>query len=58
MVKIKKESEIVQVTFNQKQLNLIRKFKGIFGNKETEIVRYIVANWLLENANKIKENQK
>jgi len=30
------------------QLELIRKYKGVFGEKDTEIVRNIVTNWLLE----------
>ena len=44
----KKESIKIQVTFNKKQIELIRTFKGILGQDDAEIVRYIVTNWLLE----------
>lgn len=44
----KKESIKVQPTFNKAQIELIRKFKGILGEDDAEIVRYIVTNWLLQ----------
>jgi len=47
-MRILKESDKIQVTFNQTQLQFIDKFKGIFGDTKAEVVRYIVANWLLE----------
>lgn len=43
------EAEKVQVTFNPSQLELIDKYKGVFGSTRAEIVRHIVANWLYEN---------
>jgi len=45
---ILKDSEKIQVTFNQTQLELLDNFKGIFGDTRAEVVRYIVANWLLD----------
>jgi len=48
----KKDSIKVQTTFNKSQLDLIRKFKGILGEDDAEIVRYIVTNWLLEKRSK------
>ncbi len=52
MVKNKKDSEKLQITFTKGQLELIRKYKGVFGELDTEIVRYIVTNWLLERKGK------
>ena len=49
-MRILKESDKVQVTFNRTQLALIDKHKGLFGDTRAEVVRYIVANWLLERA--------
>lgn len=48
----KKEVIKVQPTFNKKQMELIRQFKGILGEDDAEIVRYIVTNWLLEKSTK------
>lgn len=48
MVRTKKESKKVHSTFNKEQLRLIRSFRGVFGDDDAEIVRYIVTNWLLE----------
>jgi len=51
-----KEYNKIQVTFNRTQLELIDGFKGIFGDTRSEVVRYIVTNWLLEkSAVKIKK---
>ena len=47
-MRILKESDKVQVTFNRTQLALIDEYKGIFGDTRAEVVRYIVTNWLLE----------
>ena len=49
-MRILKDSDKIQVTFNKTQLNLIDKFKGLFGDTRAEVVRYIVANWLLDRA--------
>jgi hypothetical protein len=43
------DAEKIQVTFNTNQIELIDRFRGVFGNTKAEIVRYIVANWLFEN---------
>lgn len=49
MSRVKKESsKKIQTTFNQDQIAMIRKFKGLFGQEDAEIVRYIVINWMLE----------
>jgi len=57
--RILKDSEKIQVTFNQTQLELLDKFKGIFGDTRAEVVRYIVANWLLDKTSidKIKKDE-
>ncbi len=52
MIKNKKDTEKLQITFSRGQLELIRKYKGVFGEKDTEIIRFIVANWLLEREDK------
>ena len=48
MGRARKESNKIQPTFNKEQLRLIRSFRGVFGEDDAEIVRYIVTNWLLE----------
>ena len=48
MVRSKKEPNKIQATFNKEQLKLIRSFRGVFGDGDAEIVRYIVTNWLFE----------
>ncbi len=50
MARVKKDSEKIQVTFNKEQIRLIKKYKGIFGEDDAEIVRHIVTNWLLEKS--------
>lgn len=57
-MRILKESDKIQVTFNQTQLKLVDKFKGIFGDTRAEVVRYIVANWLLERSSFDKPSKK
>jgi len=60
-MRILKDSDKIQVTFNQTQLQFIDEFKGIFGDTRAEVVRYIVANWLLEKAlfeKSFKKNKK
>jgi len=52
MGRSKKQSFKIQTTFNKSQIELIRKFKGILGEDDAEIVRYIVTNWLLEKRGK------
>lgn len=43
-----KEAHKIQVTFNYAQLGMIDEFKGLFGDTRSEVVRHIVANWLLD----------
>jgi len=50
------DAEKIQVTFNTSQIELLDRFKGIFGNTRAEIVRYIVTNWVFEN--EIKKEKK
>ena len=50
MARVKKDSAKIQTTFNKEQIILIRKYRGIFGEDDAEIVRHIVANWLLEKS--------
>lgn len=40
----------VQVSFSDKQMELILKFKGEFGNTDSEVVRGIVIAWLAEKS--------
>ncbi len=40
----------VQVSFTEKQWDLIAKFKGEFGEKDADIVRSIVISWLSEKS--------
>lgn len=40
----------IQVSFSDKQAELISKLKGEFGNTETEVVRGIVIAWLAEKS--------
>lgn len=54
--RLQEEAEKIQVTFNRTQLDLIDKFRGIFGNTRAEIVRSIVANWIFEKNGKKDEN--
>lgn len=51
MSRVKKDSNKIQVTFNKEQIKLIRQHKGIFGEEDAEIVRYIVINWVIEKNN-------
>ena len=53
-----KESDKIQVTFNKVQLKLIDQFKGVLGNTRAEVVRYIVANWLVERSSINKSETK
>ncbi len=53
----RKEVIKVQVTFNKKQIEIIRKYKGIFGESDAEIIRSIVTNWLLEKNIKTDEKK-
>ena len=56
-MRILKESDKIQVTFNKAQLDFIDEFKGLFGDTRAEVVRYIVANWLLEKSTKNTRNR-
>lgn len=48
MSRIKKESNKIQPTFNSTQIDMIRKYKGLFGIEDAEIVRQIVIAWMTE----------
>ncbi len=50
----KKEVVKVQLTLTKKQMEIIRKYKDIFGESDAEIVRAIVVNWLISK----KEGEK
>ncbi len=43
----KKEVVKVQIAFTKKQMEIIRRYKDIFGDSDAEIVRSIVTNWLI-----------
>jgi hypothetical protein len=57
MPRAKKETERVQPTFNKGQIELIRSFRGVLGDTNSEIVRSIVVNWLLKNADLVKNKK-
>ena len=46
--KRKKENPRVQVYLTKEQLKRIKKYDGVLGDTESEIIRTIVANWLVE----------
>ena len=50
--RLQEDAEKIQVTFNKSQLELIDRFRGIFGNTRAEVVRYIVTNWLFDKRDK------
>ena len=43
-------SKRVQVSFNKKQWELIKKLEGEFGTGDAEIVRNIIIAWLAEKS--------
>lgn len=45
-----KEKIRVQVMFTKEQYNLVQKMKGELGLSDSEVVRNIVVNWLLERS--------
>jgi hypothetical protein len=46
----KKESRRIQVVFTQEQYDLLQKLKGEMGSSDSEVVRNIVLNWLMEKS--------
>lgn len=56
----KKEVVKVQLTLTKKQMEIIRKYRDIFGESDAEIVRAIVVNWLIskKEGEKNAENKK
>ena len=46
----------IHVTLYKEQLEEIRKYKGLMGNKDSEIIRTIIVDWLLDR--KFKEDGK
>jgi hypothetical protein len=40
----------IQVSFTERQWELISHFKGEFGNTDSEIIRGIVLSWLAEKS--------
>ena len=46
----KRESKRIQVVFTQEQYDLLQKLKGEMGSSDSEVVRNIVLNWLMENS--------
>ncbi len=43
-------SKRVQVTFTESQWKLIEKLRGEFGDRDADIIRYIVLSWLSEKS--------
>ncbi len=48
--RIKKDSKKIQVILTKKQYELLQKLKGEMGNSDSEIVRNIIIQWLLNNS--------
>jgi len=46
----KKGSRRIQVVFTQEQYELLQKLKGEMGSSDSEVVRNIVLNWLVEKS--------
>ena len=46
----KRESKRIQVVFTQEQYDLLQKLKGEMGSSDSEVVRNIVLNWLMEKS--------
>ena len=46
----KRETRRIQVVFTQEQYELLQKLKGEMGSSDSEVVRNIVLNWLMENS--------
>ena len=60
-----KHKKRVQVSFTEKQWEIIKNFRGELGNSDSDIVRNIVILWLTEKSfmsttlkNKIEEDKK
>ena len=45
-----KEKRRVQVIFTREQYEILQKLKGEMGSSDSEVVRNIVLNWLMENS--------
>lgn len=43
-------SKKIQVSFSDRQIDLIEKLKGEFGDTDSEVVRGIVVSWLAEKS--------
>jgi len=57
---VKKGSKKIQVILTKEQYEIIKKLRGEMGNSDSEIIRNIVVNWLLENSfitSQIKEKK-
>ena len=50
MSKYRKMAKRVQVSFTEKQWELLEKFQGEFGDSDADIVRSIVIAWLSEKS--------
>jgi len=44
------ENKRINISLSKDQIILIRKFKGIMGNSDSEIIRNIVLAWLSEKS--------
>ncbi|MCL2688019.1 MAG: CopG family transcriptional regulator [Methanobrevibacter sp.] len=44
------ENKRINISLSEEQLTLIRKFKGIMGNTDSEIIRNITLAWLSEKS--------
>lgn len=50
MKKLMSKKKRIQVLFTKEQYNLIQNLKGELGLTDSEVVRNIVLNWLLEKS--------
>ena len=44
------ENKRINISLSEEQLKIIRKFKGIMGNTDSEIIRNIALAWLSEKS--------
>ena len=53
----KEGTKRIPVTLTLRQVAKINDSIGILGSNQSDVLRYIVTNWLVENENKSKEKK-
>ena len=44
------KSKRIQVIFTEKQYDIIQKLKGEMGDSDSEVIRNVVINWLMDKS--------